>query len=67
MCVIQIGGYSSLMYVFTVVGWRDFTVLQSRSQSRSLWSRNYLRPGAGAEINMYCSQFGGCCCRMKKN
>ena len=30
--------------------------------SRSLWSRNYLRSGAGAEIifliNIYCSQFG---------
>ena len=32
------------------------TVLRSRSQ----WSRNYLRPGAGAEIvffYIYCSQF----------
>ena len=37
---------------------------RSRSRSRSWWSRNYLRPGAGAEIvfliNIYCSQFGGC-------
>ena len=35
-----------------------------RSLSQSLWSRNYLRPGAGAEmiflINIYCSQFGRC-------
>ena len=31
---------------------------------RRRWSRNYLRPGAGAEIifliNVYCRQFGGC-------
>ena len=30
----------------------------------SRWSRNYLGPGAGAEIkfliNIFCSQFGGC-------
>ena len=38
----------------------NITVLRSRSR----WSRNYLRPGAGAGIifliNISCSQFGGC-------
>ena len=33
-------------------------------RSRSRWIRNYLRPGAGAEIkflvNIFYSQFGGC-------
>ena len=33
-------------------------------RSRSRWSRNYLGPGAGAEIkfliNIFCRQFGGC-------
>ena len=41
---------------------KKWAVLRSRSRSR--WSRNYLRPGAGAEmiflINIYCSQFGRC-------
>ena len=38
----------------------NFTGIHAVLQSR--WSRNYLRPGAGAEnvfsINIYCSQFG---------
>ena len=39
-------------------------VLRSQSRSRSRWSQNYWRPGAGAEIifliNISYSQFGGC-------
>ena len=40
-----------------------FEMHQSVLRSRSRWNRNYLRPGAGAEIvfliNIYFSQFGG--------
>ena len=45
-------------------GWSEQYKAGLWSQSRSRWSRNYLRPEARTEIifliNIYCSQFGGC-------
>ena len=54
--------YNCLSFSFSYSGlWRKYIpVLRSRSR----WSRNSLRPGAGAEmiflINIYRIQFGGC-------
>ena len=57
----QVSGVTAkeLCHFFFIPGIVPTVVAELRSRSR--WSRNYLRPGAGAEIifliNIYCSQF----------
>ena len=46
-----------------LIRWDADLMIQTVLRSRSRWSQNYLRSGAGAEIifliNIYSSQFGG--------